>query len=68
MLGKVKIKQLLFIPISFLCLSGLTACQESERDRILRYDKVTYLGAEDQSLAPEQIQSLQSRTRYQFSS
>ena len=68
MLGKLKKKYFLYVPISFLFLLGLTACQESERDRVLRYDKGTYLGAKDQSLNPEQLQSLQSRARYQFSS
>ena len=68
MLGKLKKKCLLYVPISFLFFLGLTACQESERDRVLRYDKGTYLGAKDQSLSPEQLQSLQSRARYQFSS
>ena len=68
MLGKLKKKYFLYVPISFLFLLGLTACQESERDRVLRYDKGTYLGAKDQSLNPEQLQSLQSRASYQFSS
>ena len=68
MLGKLKKRKLFYVPVSFLFLLGLTACQESERDRILQYDKGTYLGAKDQSLNPEQLQSLQSRARYQFSS
>lgn len=50
MLGKLKKKYFLYVPFSFLFLLGLTACQESERDRVLRYDKGTYLGAKDQSL------------------
>ena len=68
MLGKLEKRYYLYGPISFLILFGLTACQESERDRVLRYDKGTYLGAKDQSLNPEQLQLLQSRARYQFSS
>ena len=68
MLGKLKKRYFLYVPIGYLFLLGFTACQESERDRVLRYDKGTYLGAKDQSLSPEQLQSLQSRARYQFSS
>ncbi len=68
MLGELKKRYFVYVPISFLFFLGLTACQESERDRVLRYDKGTYLGAKDQSLGPEQLQSLQSRVRYQFSS
>ena len=68
MLGKLKKRYFLYVPISLLFLVGLTACQESERDRLLRYEKGTYLGAKDQSLSPEQLQSLQLRARYQFSS
>ena len=44
---------------------SLSACEEDEQDRILRYDKGTYLGPEDQPLEEETLDELRSRTRNQ---
>lgn len=44
---------------------SLTACKESERDRVLMYKKGTYLGADDQRLNEDVIRALQNRVRYQ---
>ena len=55
--------------ISVLALSivGLTlaACDESEQDRMLRYEKGTYLGPVDPPLTPEQLDDLRYRTTLQ---
>ena len=55
--------------ISVLALSvaglGLGACDESEQDRILQYQKGTYLGPADPPLTPEQLDDLRYRTKLQ---
>ncbi len=43
----------------------LAACDEAEQDRILRYEKGTYLGPKDQVLSNEQQTELRARTRMQ---
>ena len=43
----------------------LSACDEAEQDRILRYQKGTYLGPTDQALSNEQQAKLRARTRMQ---
>lgn len=43
----------------------LSACEEDEQDRVLRYDKGTYLGEEDQSLDQETLDELRNRARNQ---
>ncbi|MCH8809387.1 MAG: hypothetical protein IH993_06075, partial [Proteobacteria bacterium] len=43
----------------------LSACDEAEQDRILRYEKGTYLGPKDQVLSNEQQAELRARTRMQ---
>lgn len=47
-------------------LVAVTGCKESERDRVLMYNKGTYLGPADQQLNDDAVRELQSRTRYQF--
>jgi hypothetical protein len=44
---------------------SLSACEEDEQDRILRYDKGTYLGPEDQPLEQETLDELRNRARNQ---
>ena len=58
----------LIILLSFGVLFGLTGCKESERDRVLMYQKGTYLGLADEALGNVKIRELQNRTRYQFAS
>lgn len=43
----------------------LSACDEAEQDRVLRYEKGTYLGQPDRPLSPEDQEALRQRTRLQ---
>lgn len=43
----------------------LSGCEEDEQDRVLLYEKGTYLGDEDQSLNEDTLDQLRSRTRSQ---
>lgn len=43
----------------------LSACDEAEQGRILRYEKGTYLGQKDQELSDRQQDELRARTRLQ---
>jgi hypothetical protein len=43
----------------------LSACDEAEQDRILRYEKGTYLGPKDQVLSNQQQAALRARSRMQ---
>jgi hypothetical protein len=43
----------------------LSACDEAEQDRILRYEKGTYLGKTDQALSSQQQAALRARSRLQ---
>ena len=43
----------------------LGACDEAEQDRILRYEKGTYLGPQDRALTAEEQADLRARTRMQ---
>jgi hypothetical protein len=43
----------------------LSACDESEQGRILRYQKGTYMGPVDQALSAEQQAALRARSRMQ---
>ena len=56
----------IFIVFSLVGLSfGLIACAEEERDRVLRYEKGTYLGKADQQLSEEQLRQLVRRSNGQ---
>ena len=44
---------------------GLIACTEEERDRVLRYEKGTYLGKADQQLSQDQLRQLMLRSNGQ---
>ena len=55
-------------PISVIMMTaalGLAACDEAEQDRILRYEKGTYLGPPDEPLDSETLEELQFRVRMQ---
>lgn len=43
----------------------LSACDEAEQGRILRYEKGTYLGKPDQELSEEDREELMQRARLQ---
>ena len=43
----------------------VAACEEDEQNRVLVYDKGTYLGAEDSPLPEATVRELQSRAREQ---
>lgn len=43
----------------------LSACAEEEQNRLLSYDKGTYLGKADQSLSPDQVRQLMMRSHIQ---
>lgn len=43
----------------------LSACDPEEQDRVLLYEKGTYLGQADEELSPETRQELRNRARYQ---
>ncbi len=59
-------KQLLLV-LSTVFAAGLvlSACDEAEQDRILRYEKGTYLGPKDQVLSNAQQAALRARSRMQ---
>ncbi len=43
----------------------LSACDEAEQGRVLRYEKGTYMGPKDQALSSEQQADLRARSRMQ---
>ena len=45
--------------------SGLVACAEEEQNRLLSYEKGTYLGKADQQLSEEQLRQLVRRSNGQ---
>ena len=56
----------IFILFSLIGLSfGLIAFAEEERDRVLRYEKGTYLGKADQQLSEDQLRQLVLRSKGQ---
>ena len=46
-------------------VTALSSCAEEEQDRLLSYDKGTYLGKADQALTQEQVRNLMSRADIQ---
>ena len=44
---------------------ALSACAEEEQNRLLSYDKGTYLGKADQSLSSDQVRQLMMRSHIQ---
>jgi hypothetical protein len=55
-----------FVLLSFLALSfGLSACAEEEQNRVLSYEKGTYLGKKDQKLTEAQLRQLVLRSNGQ---
>ena len=55
-----------FVCLSLLALSfGLIACAEEEQNRVLSYEKGTYLGQKDQKLTEAQLRQLVLRSNGQ---
>ena len=46
-------------------VAALSACAEEEQNRLLSYDKGTYLGKADQSLSTDQVRQLMMRSHIQ---
>ncbi len=46
-------------------VAALSSCAEEEQDRLLSYEKGTYLGPADQSLSDEQVRKLMTRADIQ---
>ena len=46
-------------------VASLSSCAEEEQNRLLSYEKGTYLGKVDQSLTPEQVRDLMIRADIQ---
>ena len=42
-------------------VAALSSCAEEEQNRLLSYEKGTYLGPADQSLSDEQVRKLMTR-------
>ena len=43
----------------------ISSCAKEEQNRLLSYEKGTYLGKADQSLTPEQVRNLMARADIQ---
>ena len=46
-------------------VTALSSCAEEEQNRLLNYEKGTYLGPVDQSLTDEQVRELMARADIQ---
>ncbi len=46
-------------------VAAFSSCAEEEQDRLLSYEKGTYLGPTDQSLTDEQVRKLMARADIQ---
>ena len=46
-------------------VTAISSCAKEEQNRLLSYEKGTYLGKADQSLTPEQVQNLMARADIQ---
>ena len=46
-------------------VTALSSCAEEEQDRLLSYEKGTYLGKADQALTQEQVRNLMGRADIQ---
>ncbi len=61
----MRTKSFLFALSAVMASLFLTACDEAEQGRILRYEKGKYLGQQDQTLTTQQQVELRARTRMQ---
>ena len=46
-------------------ITAVSSCAEEEQDRLLSYEKGTYLGKADQALTEEQVRNLMGRADIQ---
>ncbi len=55
------------LALSAVLVAGLflSACDEAEQGRVLRYEKGTYMGPKDQALSSEQQADLRARSHLQ---
>ena len=53
----------IFALVTFV--TALSSCAEEEQDRLLSYEKGTYLGKADQALTEEQVRNLMGRADIQ---
>ena len=53
----------IFTLVTFV--TALSSCAEEEQDRLLSYEKGTYLGKADQALTEEQVRNLMGRADIQ---
>ena len=56
-------RRLIVASLASAGLLVLQGCQESEQDRILVYEKGTYLGEPDEELSPAQQEALRYRAK-----
>ncbi len=56
---------LIMLTTVFVAGVMLSACDEAEQGRILRYEKGSYLGPKDQELSSQQQADLRARSRLQ---
>ena len=57
-------KFLVFFALTVVAV-GLSACAEEEQNRVLSYEKGTYLGKTDQQLSKDQLRKLINRSNSQ---
>ena len=58
-------RTLVALTVVFAASLLVSACDEAEQGRILRYEKGTYLGPKDRTLSDEERNNLRARTRMQ---
>jgi hypothetical protein len=63
----IRLGRVLALPILLLGF-GLAACDEAEQDRVLLYEKGTYLGPSDPPLGQEAEDALRARATLQAGS
>ncbi|HLS69411.1 MAG TPA: hypothetical protein VK035_08705 [Kiloniellales bacterium] len=59
------VRKFLLLPSLMVLSLGLVACDPEEQDRILQYEKGTYLGQPDEELSPDTVDRLRNRARLQ---
>ena len=58
-------RNFLKVLVSATFVAALSSCAEEEQNRLLSYEKGTYLGPADQSLSDEQVRKLMTRADIQ---
>jgi len=61
----VIIRDFLKVLVLATFVAALSSCAEEEQNRLLSYEKGTYLGPADQSLSDEQVRKLMTRADIQ---